>query len=523
MRPYSLHYNDRDLDSEIETLEAPESMLFGTATCGYQAEGGFNGPDQPKNNWYHFETSGKKERTGASSRFIELYEQDFDLAASIGCNAFRMGIEWARIQPSFDPEDRSEPPLDAEALDTYAAIFAACMERGMTPVVTLFHFTHPLWLGLDFWLMGDEGVDRFRHYAETAVTKINERLIGKHNCPPLKMIITINEPTMIAMSSYVLRLFPRGRRNVGLRQAIRSLENQHLAHAHAYRAIHRIYRDHGWPSPQVTTNGWCGHLYEFDMLAQDLFMAKAHGVTEEEVPAYLDSRRASHYSLLAEAPPRRDFPRLRAKLDARLARRMTRIFGRRPYPRLIEFIYGDDAVDRFLDIVSFDFYDPFLANYFDFNPPSLRIRPDQWGVVPESLGGFLRSYAEAAGDLPIMIVENGMSYRHKDGRAHPRPDGALRPDVLKAHLYEVIKALNEGVRLQGYFYWTMVDNYEWGSFEPRFGLFGVDYERQAARMPTDVFGNNTGGFYRAFINAFRNMDAGALKTVFRTNDFDLLF
>ena len=108
-----------------------------------------------------------------------------------------------------------------------------------------------------------------------------------------------------------------------------------------------------------------------------------------------------------------------------------------------------------------------------------------------------------------------MACRGVGGVGQPREDQARRDDVLRAMFYEIVHALNRGVRLSTYCYWSLIDNYEWGSFEPRFGLFGVDRDRDAERLPTDIVGRNAAGAYRRLVRAFRARDKRALRAAFR--------
>jgi len=96
-------------------------FLAGVATSGYQCEGGFNGERQPKNNWAALELAGKVARTGAATDFWNRYREDFELCRGMGLNAFRLSIEWARVQPGDSPVAGPAPDFDMEAIDAYAA------------------------------------------------------------------------------------------------------------------------------------------------------------------------------------------------------------------------------------------------------------------------------------------------------------------------------------------------------------------------------------------------------------------
>ena len=115
------------------------------ATSGYQIEGGFNGDGEPHNNWSGWEATGRVARSGLACDFWRQPAEALDRAAAIGCNAFRLSVEWARLEPR--PGE-----FDDAALERYVEILAMCAARRLEPMVTLHHFTHPWWLGEEFWL-----------------------------------------------------------------------------------------------------------------------------------------------------------------------------------------------------------------------------------------------------------------------------------------------------------------------------------------------------------------------------------
>ena len=123
----------------------------------------------------------------------------------MGLNAFRLGLEWSRIQPTREDAPGAPPPFDLAALDHYAEMLARVPARTASePVVTLHHFVHPAWLGSDPWLE-DATPELFAEYVRTAVAHVNERLPR-----PIRWFITINEPNMLVLNSYLGRQFPVG-------------------------------------------------------------------------------------------------------------------------------------------------------------------------------------------------------------------------------------------------------------------------------------------------------------------------
>jgi beta-glucosidase len=119
-----------------------------------------------------------------------------------------------------------------------------------------------------------------------------------------------------------------------------------------------------------------------------------------------------------------------------------------------------------------------------------------WRSLPEGLHFFCKYYSEDLGNRPIMIAENGMALRRKPDNsvATRRNDQLRRSDFLKLHLHQV-KRLRQ--------HWSLTDNYEWGSYTPRFGLFSIDFERGTERLVRDHLGDRPSETYAKLIKEAR--------------------
>jgi beta-glucosidase/6-phospho-beta-glucosidase/beta-galactosidase len=486
------------------------------ATSGYQSEGGYNGPGQPQNNWSEAEDRGQVAVTGEASGFWSRTDADLDLCQSMGLNAFRLSLEWARIQPVFERESRKTPPIDESALDAYARRLAACRERGLEPLVTLHHFTHPAWLGLDAWLH-DETPALFETYVRAAVHGINTRLVERHGQRPLRWFITINEPNMLVLNTYVRRQFPGAAPSSPT--SVTAAYNRLLAgHVRAYNAVHDLYRASNWPVPMVSMNTYSSDLYWNDKILWDLLSLRESGLRFGQWNDWLRGRA-------------RDFDE--ALLDAELPVRRTpgwhlgRIF-QNVTDWFHHLFFDAEALDyfhkelersarpRLFDFTAIDYYDPFSAHIFrlptfaDLELPSpswhawmmegVTRKWWDWKVLPEGLSFFCRHYAEEY-LRPVIIAENGMALRRRaDGFVgHWRRDRLTRSRFLRMHVAQVIRLVREGVPLVGYFHWSLTDNYEWGSFTPRFGLFSVDYAGGGTREVEDHLGDRPSETYARLV------------------------
>ena len=488
----------------------PDDFVFGVATAGYQIEGGFNRPGQPANNWLPWEQVGRVEPSGPAVGFWERPEEALDRAAALGCNSFRLGVEWARVA-------RDHGVVDTGALDRYAAIARACVERGLEPLVTLHHFTHPDWLGDDFWLRPD-APDRFRAWAEVAV---------EHLAPWVRWWVTINEVNVLAIGSWLLGMFPPGR-TLAFGDAAIATDHLLTAHVLGYDTVHRIR-----PDAVVTTNNSCLSAYAFDRMLTDVLLARSAGVERGEVPGWLEQRAREHDALVpAPGILERMVRRLRGATapyrpgrvggDAPGPTRRPRAHRRWPLPRrAIDAVY-DSPHPLTLDVLGIDWYDPMVARHFRLpghrtaggrNPLPTR---ELWDDVPDpgGLTRWLRAQRDLAPGLPLWVVENGLCNRVHRGQSLARLDGWDRPRYLREHLAAVVAAVDDGVPVAGYWHWSLVDNYEWGSYEPRFGLHGVERHPGEGGMrwlDTDSLGDDSAGAYRRLIAGLREGDRSVLR------------
>jgi beta-glucosidase/6-phospho-beta-glucosidase/beta-galactosidase len=134
-----------------------------------------------------------------------------------------------------------------------------------------------------------------------------------------------------------------------------------------------------------------------------------------------------------------------------------------------------------------------------------------WDDPPDPRALVRYSALSTEPGLDLWIVENGLCNRVKDGVSYPRRDGWDRPRYLAAHLGAVVDAVRRGIPLTAYFHWTLADNYEWGSYEPRFGLYGIERDGEhLSWSDRDAMGADAAGAYRRLIERLREGDASVL-------------
>jgi len=485
-----------------------EGFAAGVATSGYQIEGGFNGEGEPHNNWSGWEATGRAARSGLACDFWRRPAEALDRAAAIGCNAFRLSVEWARLEPR-------PGAFDDVALERYAEILAMCAARGLEPMVTLHHFTHPWWLGEEFWLRPGSP-DVFARHVARVVPAL---------APHCHRWVTVNEPNIVMLMGWIEGACPPGRR-MALSDAFCVLDNLLTAHVLAADAVTGVQRH-----AEVTLNTSSSSVYELDRMLLDLLSLREAGVDPSDVDRYVDERRAVHDAAFpprhaGEAALRRFFAAVTpygSEHAPGWGATWARLRGvtRRAAPRRAVAAAHASSRPRALDAVGFDWYDP-VASHAIRVPGRRRAdggRDWSFGRAlwdTESHPAGLRSWCATESalrpGLPLWVVENGMATQVRDGRPRPREDGMDRPRYVREHLGAVADAVAAGVPVRAYLHWSLVDNYEWGTYEPRLGLFGLDRSDPTTVrwMDTDAQGDDAAGEFARVLAGLRAGDRSVL-------------
>ncbi len=394
----------------------PRGFLWGTATAAHQVEG-----NNTNNQWWLWEQNGHtKGMSGlAADWWGGRWKEDLDRAAEGGQNAHRFSVEWSRIQPT--PDTWNE-----DALERYRNLLRGMRERGLTAMVTLHHFTDPLW----FYEMDSWENDGSPALFEKFVRKTVEAL--KEYCT---LWCTINEPNIYALSGYVTGNFPTKRR--GLNVATQVMANMLRGHARAYRAIHEIqpesrvgYAHHH--RPMVAKRNW----NPLDQLMRNI----RYNGANMAFPSALSTgvmRMPVAKIQIPEAKGTQDYLGLNYySVDT---------VSFHPGKRNEYFTHSEYPTDADMSDTNF------LAN------------------IPEGLFETIKWAVRTYPNLPILITENGV----EDSDDH------LRPRYLAQHVHQVWRAVNFNWPVKGYFHWTLVDNFEWErGWTQRFGLWGLDEQTQ---------------------------------------------
>ncbi len=402
------------------TFNFPPGFLWGAATAAHQVEGNNN-----NNNWAYWENQPGRIHNGdkagrACDWWAGRWRDDFDRAKETQQNAHRLSIEWSRIQPA--PDRWNE-----DALDVYREMLRGLHHRGMTPFVTLHHFSDPLWL---FEKGGWENPDAPAMF-EAFVRRVVDAL--REFCTTW---IPVNEPNVYTYQGYLDRsgAFPPGKNDLGA--AFRVMSNLVRGHALAYRAIKAIQNE-----ARVGTS------------INMRYMRPTHtwNPLEKSIAGQLTTAFNGSF--------------LDALVDGRL--------------RFVTKTTRVPEATGTSDFTGINYYTGDLVTFSPFTPLELFSKRSYPKDALRSATGFIAHWPEGLFEmirwarrykLPIVITENGVE----------DPDDRLRPRYIIEHLYQVWRAINYSWPVKGYFHWSLVDNFEWErGWSQRFGLWGLDPDTQA--------------------------------------------
>lgn len=376
----------------MSTAQFPPGFLWGASTAPHQIEGNNVNSDW----WIYEQKSPHFSHSGDAVDSYHRYEQDMRLLAETGLTAYRFGVEWSRIEPLPGEFSLAE-------LAHYRRMIDTAISLGLTPVVTLHHFSSPRWFIEEGGWLGGTAIERFSTY----VTRACDILGG------VEWVCTINEPNMFAF------MIPMG-----------GMVNTDAA---PEMDTPTMQRDDGivLPRPSLPT-------------AQRLI--EAHHAVRQVVRDRTGAKVGWTIANLALSATPGNEDKL---IDERYAREDVFLEGARGDDFLGVQAYSTQAVDK-QGLVP--------------HPP----RPGNTQVGtpyrPDALGIAVRHAWAVTGGVPILITENGIATADDSRRI------AYMSEALN-HLYSTIE---DGIDVRGYLHWSAIDNFEWGHWEPTFGLIAVD-------------------------------------------------
>ena len=389
---------------DVDDINFPSNFSWGVATASHQIEG------HNVNNWSEFEKKRNKEKSGAACDHWNRWKTDHQLLVELGVNSYRFSIEWSRIQPTQDS-------WNEEVIAVYSEMVDSLIDKGIEPVITLHHFSHPVWFEDLGGFYNTSNIEFFRKYCERIFPYFNKRV---------KKWCTINEPEVFSIMGYFMNMFPPGNRSV--LKSIRVMKNVMLAHSQVYHALKQI--------DSQSYIGIAKNVTIFDPLRRWNII---HWITSMILNYVWNGAIVSSLK--------------RGKM------------------------YGKSlkGAKNSVDFIGLNYYthvltSPFLPQTTDIDLPSRKhqkITEFGYPMYAEGLERAVKILSKL--EIPIEITENGVA----------DSTDKLRPIHLKRHLWVLSELLAKGYDIHSYFHWSLMDNFEWAEgYSLRFGLYEVDYDTQ---------------------------------------------
>jgi len=367
------------------TAAFPDGFLWGASTAAHQIEGNNTNSDHWHREWA--EGTRIAEPSGDAADSYHRWSEDLDIVKGLGLNSYRFSLEWARIVPARGYVSKAE-------LAHYRRMIEGCFERGITPVITLHHFTVPQWFAeLGAW-DDQANIKHFLDYVDAASSILHD----------VQWVATINEPNMLAMIAAMRKAGTTGSLTAGELPHPDNTVSESLISAHQQAvALLRTKID--------AKLGWTVANQNIQPLPGGEAMAKEWTWMIED--RFIDAAKDDDW------------------------------FGVQAYTRM--------RVD---------------GNTVSAVPDEVEKTLTGWEWYPEAAALAVQHTIERLPGMPILITENGIA----------TADDTKRIEYTRRSLQELQRVMNNGADIRGYLHWSLLDNYEWGSYKPTFGLVTVDHE-----------------------------------------------
>jgi beta-glucosidase len=433
-------------------------MRFGAATAAYQIEGATQTDGRGESIWDRFaHTPGRVARGDTGDVACDHYnrwESDLDIMAALGIETYRFSIAWPRVVPNGDGT------VNQAGLGFYKRLAEGLRERDIEPVATLYHWDLPQALQERGGWGERATAERFAEYVSVVAEELGD---------VIEKWITINEPWVVAFQGHA-----HGTKAPGIRDwptALRASHHALIAHGLAARMV--------GPHVGITLN-----------------LAPVEPAGEDEADRLAAERMDGHLNRWFLDPV------MRGEYPGDIFELYERRVGR------LDWIEDGDlsliaAPTEFLGV---NYYAPMRVRadaaggplQLAQAPPGPRTTGMGWEVDPDGLYRVLARVRADYGDMPIAITENGAAYEDPPA-TNGRVDDPKRTAYLEGHLAALRRAAAEGVTVESYFVWSLLDNFEWEwGYDQRFGIVHVDFETQR-RTP-----KGSALWYRDYIARARN-------------------
>lgn len=433
-----------------------EEFHWGVSAAAFQTEGACYKDGKGQSIWDEFTTRKGKILNGETALtacdFYHRYQEDIDIVKQLNIPNFRFSISWTRILPEGTGE------VNQAGIDYYNKVIDYCLQQGVEPWLTLYHWDLPYALELKGGWTNREVVNWFGEFVNICADSFGDRV---------KYWMVMNEPSVFTGAGYFLGIHAPGR--TGLKNFIPAIHHAVLAMATGGRILKQKL-----PDAEIGTTFSCSHIEPHTQRHKDIAAAK-------RADALIN--RLFIEPILGLGYPD-DVPALKKIKNCFQA----------GDEEAIKFDFDFIGLQNYTrEIVQYSFFTPYIgARLVKAKDRNVPLTDMGWEVHPPSIYHIIKKYSAYSNIRKILITENGAAF--PDKIEQDEVDDPKRLAYIHDMLEQVLKAKNEGCNVQGYFVWTLTDNFEWAEgYHPRFGLVHIDFDTLKRTI------KNSGQWYRELL------------------------
>ena len=434
-----------------------DDFIWGVSASALQTEGASGQDGKGASIWDIFVTHKNKIRNDdnhfEAANFYTNFREDIDLIKRLGIPNFRFSLSWARIIPE------GTGKVNQAGIDFYHQVIDYCLEKGIQPFITLYHWDLPQQLEDKGGWANRAILDWFQEYVSVCVNAFK----GK-----VTYWMVLNEPMVFTGAGYFLGLHAPGKK--GFKNFIPAMHHAVLCQALGYRVIKAIDS-----TAVVGTTFSCSYITPHSLSAKDILAAKRVDALLNRL--FIEPSLGLGYpqDLL---PFLKKVKRYAQEGDAEIMKVSFDFIGIQNYTR---------------EVVAHTIFTPQLhAKIIPADKRKVFYTAMDWEVYPEAIFQMILKYQEYEGVKKILVTENGASFPDEIIEGAVSDDDRIH--YLKSYLQQVLRAKQNCPKIAGYFVWSLTDNFEWTEgFKQRFGLVYIDYATQKRTV------KNSGKWYSDFL------------------------
>jgi beta-glucosidase len=419
-----------------------DDFIWGVSVAALQIEGACDADGKGESIWDVFSAKKGKILNGdvpsKACDFYNQYQQDINLIKHLNIPCFRFSISWTRIFPNGIGE------INQAGIDFYNRVINYCLEKGVEPWVTIYHWDLPHALELKGGWTNRDIIGWFKEFTTVCAQSFGDRV---------KNWMVMNEPGVFTGAGYFLGIHAPGR--TGLKSFLPAIHHAVLCMAEGGRLLRNIV-----PDARIGTTFSCSYIEPYSDRSKDINAAK-------RVDALLN--RLFIEPVLGLGYPVNEVSALKG---------ITKYFQPGDEDAM-KFDFDFIGVQNYTrEIVKNSFFTPYVgASLVKAEKRGVPLTNMKWEVYPPSIYQMIKKFNSYPQIKNIIVTENGAAFPDQvtDGEVND----PKRVAYLQSYLQQVLKAKNEGLKVNGYFIWTLTDNFEWAEgYHPRFGLIHINFETQ---------------------------------------------